>query len=226
MVNGVRLVSVHRGYHCRRFVFVGPAARPGPTPPHRAPARPRRVIVPPSRPHSAWGMLATDLRFEVRAPISATPARSRRRRQAPVRGHRSRGHAAAARLVRRSGAGQPLGICVTANRCSRSPCRSTTPVDWSVADPLPQNVEHFTGATRRSTPIEPDKAAVLVNSRVRSPAFLEELRAPRVKGGAPRQAAAASGGSTSAATARRRSTDSKLWRRRTRSEGRRSSSWR
>ena len=80
-------------------------------PTSRASSSSARVVVPRvAAVLSAWGMLATDLRFEVsRTHIGDAGAARRRRGQAPVRRDGGRGLRAAARLVRRAGARAALG---------------------------------------------------------------------------------------------------------------------
>ena len=146
MAEGMRLVSVRRGVDPRRFALFafGGAAGLHATDIARQLGLARVVVPRVAAVLSAWGMLATDLRFEVsRTPYRRRRRARRRRRQAAVRGDGGGRHAPAARLAS-PGRRVPRArsTCATASRCSRSPCRSTTSTGPS-ADPLPQIVERF-----------------------------------------------------------------------------------
>ena len=95
----------------------------------RAPARDlTRVVVPRvAAVLSAWGMLATDLRFEfVRTHIGEAAPGRRRAPAAALRRDGGGGPAAARRVVRGPGATcAARWTCATASRSSRSRCRST-----------------------------------------------------------------------------------------------------
>jgi N-methylhydantoinase A len=194
MAEGVRLVSVRRGVDPRRFALFafGGAAGLHATDIARQLGL-RRVIVPRiAAVLSAWGMLATDLRFEVaRTHIGDARALDgaalkhlfgemeaegmRRLRASP-------GTGSGAGPGSGSGAGF-AGPARTARsvdmRYGEQVFEITVPlddVDWSVADPLPQIVERF---HRRHealyTYAMPDQESVLVNARVTVSGILEEL---------------------------------------------------
>jgi N-methylhydantoinase A len=178
MAEGVRLVSVRRGIDPRRFTllaFGGAAGLHATTIARQLDLR--RVVVPRvAAVLSAWGMLATDLRFEVaRSHIGDTRtlngealkrlfaemeaegmARLRASHDGPVRVTRS--------VDMRYGE-QVFEIAVGLDG-----------VDWTQVDPLPQIVERF---HRRHEELYtyslPDQETVLVNARVAVTGILAEL---------------------------------------------------
>src|SRR5712691_10708902 len=186
MAEGVRLVSVRRGVDPRRFAlfaFGGAAGLHATDIAHQLGLG--RVVVPRiAAVLSAWGMLATDLRFEVsRTHIGDARALD----GAAVKRLFEEMEAEGRRRLRASpGSGSGAGFAGPA-RVSRSVemrygeqvFEITVPlddVDWSVADPLPQIVERF---HRRHgalyTYAMPDQESVLVNARVTVSGNLEEL---------------------------------------------------
>ena len=189
MAEGVRLVSVRRGVDPRRFALFafGGAAGLHATDIARQ-LQLGAVIVPRvAAVLSAWGMLATDLRFEVsRSHIGDTNAldggavkrlfedmeaeglaRLRASFDGPVR---------ASRAVDMRYGEQVFEIAVP-----------LSDVDWSAADPLPQIVERF---HRRHEALYtysmPEQESVLVNARVTVAGILDELpREPNLPDAAP-----------------------------------------
>ncbi|HEY8874240.1 MAG TPA: hydantoinase/oxoprolinase family protein [Stellaceae bacterium] len=182
MAEGVRLVSVRRGVDPRRFALFafGGAAGLHATDIARQLGL-RRVIVPRiAAVLSAWGMLATDLRFEVaRTHIGDSSALD----GAAVKRLFDEMEAEAMRRLRASFAGPARAARSVDMRYGEQVFEITVPlddvangVDWSVADPLPQIVERF---HRRHealyTYAMPDQESVLVNARVAVSGILEEL---------------------------------------------------
>ena len=178
MAEGVRLVSVRRGVDPRRFALLAFGGASGL---HATEIARQldlsRVIVPRvAAVLSAWGMLTTDLRFEVArthigdmraldggavkrlfAEMEAEGiARLRRSFDGPVR---------TARSVDMRYGEQVFEIAVPLDR-----------VDWETADPLPQIVERF---HRRHEELYtyalPDQDTVLVNARVAVAGLLSAL---------------------------------------------------
>ena len=183
MAEGIRLVSVRRGVDPRRFALLafGGAAGLHVTDVARQLDLARVVVPRVAAVLSAWGMLATDLRFEVsRTHIGDAGALDGAAVKRLFAEMEAEGLRAAARLVRRAGrAPRARSTCATASRSSRSPCRSTTSTG-AAADPLPQIVERF---HRRHEALYtyslPDQEAVLVNARVAVSGILENCRTSR-----------------------------------------------
>jgi N-methylhydantoinase A len=178
MAEGVRLVSVRRGVDPRRFALFafGGAAGLHATDIARQLGL-MRVIVPRiAAVLSAWGMLATDLRFEVaRTHIGDSRALD----GAAVKRLFDELEAEGMRRLRASFAGPARAARSVDMRYGEQVFEITVPlddVDWSVADPLPQIVERF---HRRHealyTYAMPDQESVLVNARVTVSGILEEL---------------------------------------------------
>ncbi|MGH7095453.1 MAG: hydantoinase/oxoprolinase family protein, partial [Stellaceae bacterium] len=182
MAEGVRLVSVQRGVDPRRFALFsfGGAAGLHATDIARQLGL-NRVIVPRvAAVLSAWGMLATDLRFEVaRSHVGDTAALDgaavRRLYDALDQEGRAR--------LRRSFAGEARVSRSADMRYGEQVFEIAVPlgdgadgVDWSVADPLPQIVDRF---HRRHEALYtyslPDQDSVLVNARVTVSGVLEAL---------------------------------------------------
>jgi N-methylhydantoinase A len=178
MAEGVRLVSVRRGVDPRRFALFafGGAAGLHATDIARQLGL-RRVIVPRiAAVLSAWGMLATNLRFEVsRTHIGDSSALD----GATVKRLFDEMEAEAMRRLRASFAGPARAARSVDMRYGEQVFEITVPLDdvnWSVADPLPQIVERF---HRRHEALYtysmPDQESVLVNARVAVSGILEEL---------------------------------------------------
>jgi N-methylhydantoinase A len=178
MAEGVRLVSVRRGVDPRRFALFafGGAAGLHATDIARQLGL-RRVIVPRiAAVLSAWGMLATNLRFEVaRTHIGDSSALD----GAAVKRLFDEMEAEAMRRLRASFAGPARAARSVDMRYGEQVFEITVPlddVDWSLADPLPQIVDRF---HRRHealyTYAMPDQESVLVNARVAVSGILEEL---------------------------------------------------
>jgi N-methylhydantoinase A len=178
MAEGVRLVSVRRGVDPRRFALLAFGGASGLHATEIARQLDlERVIVPRvAAVLSAWGMLATDLRFEVaRSHIGDTAALNggalkrlfaEMEAEAMARLRASfDGPARIARSVDMRYGEQVFEITVGLDG-----------VDWSGADPLPQIVERF---HRRHEELYtyclPDQETVLVNARVAVSGVLAEL---------------------------------------------------
>jgi N-methylhydantoinase A len=185
MAEGVRLVSVRRGVDPRRFALLAFGGASG----LHATAIARqldltRVVVPRVAPVlSAWGMLATDLRFEIaRSHIGDTrtldggalkrlfeemeaEGLARLRASGSGSGAGFDGPARAARSVDMRYGEQVFEIAVPLDE-----------VDWAKADPLPDIVERF---HRRHEELYtyclPDQETVLVNARVAVSGLLAAL---------------------------------------------------
>jgi N-methylhydantoinase A len=178
MAEGVRLVSVRRGVDPRRFALFafGGAAGLHATDIARQLGL-RRVIVPRiAAVLSAWGMLATDLRFEIgRTHIGDARALD----GAAVKRLFEEMEAEGRRRLRASFAGPVKAARVADMRYGEQVFEITVPldeVDWSIADPLLQIVALF---HRRHEALYiyamPDQECVLVNARVAVSGILEEL---------------------------------------------------
>ncbi len=178
MAAGVRLVSVRRGVDPRRFALFafGGAAGLHATDIARQLGL-KRVIVPRiAAVLSAWGMLATDLRFEVaRTHIGDTRALD----GAAVKRLFDELEAEGVRRLRASFAGPVRTARSVDMRYGEQVFEITVPLDdvnWTAADPLPQIVDLF---HRRHealyTYAMPDQESVLVNARVAVSGILEEL---------------------------------------------------
>jgi N-methylhydantoinase A len=186
MAEGVRLVSVRRGVDPRRFALLAFGGASGL---HVTDIARQldlsRVVVPRVAPVlSAWGMLATDLRFEVaRSHIGDTRTLDGAALKLLFKDMEGEG---LARLRASPGSGSGAGF--------EGPARATRSVDmrygeqvfeitvgldgvdWSQADPLPQIVERF---HRRHEELYtyslPDQETVLVNARVAIAGILAAL---------------------------------------------------
>ena len=178
MAEGVRLVSVRRGVDPRRFALFafGGAAGLHATDIARQ-LDLKRVIVPRiAAVLSAWGMLATDLRFEAaRTHIGDSRALD----GAAVKRLFDELEAEGMRRLRASFAGPARAARSVDMRYGEQVFEITVPLDdldWTAADPLPQIVERF---HRRHealyTYAMPDQESVLVNARVTVSGILEEL---------------------------------------------------
>ena len=198
MAEGVRLVSVRRGVDPRRFALFafGGAAGLHATEIARQLGL-RRVIVPRvAAVLSAWGMLATDLRFEIgRTHIGDARALD----GAAVKRLFEEMEAEAMARLRASGsdragfAGPARSERAVDMRYGEQVFEITVPlddVDWSLPDPLPQIVELF---HRRHealyTYAMPDQESVLVNARVAVSGILEELPQEPASAGSPGRSA-------------------------------------
>lgn len=178
MAEGVRLVSVRRGVDPRRFALFafGGAAGLHATDIARQLGL-NRVIVPRvAAVLSAWGMLATDLRFEVaRSHVGDTAALDGAAVKALYDDLEREGLA----RLRRSFAGEAKVSRSADMRYGEQVFEIAVPlddVDWSAPDPLPQIVERF---HRRHEALYtyslPDQDGVLVNARVTVSGVLEAL---------------------------------------------------
>ena len=171
---------------------------------------------------SAWGMLATDLRFEVARTHIGDAGRSTAPRSKRLFDEME---AEGLRRLRASFAGPARTTRSVDMRYGEQVFEIAVPlddVDWAAADPLPQIVERF---HRRHEALYtysmPDQETVLVNARVAVAGILSALpQEPDLPAARPPRRAA-SGASTSTAGSRRRSTLSTRSRRRKRSPGRR-----
>ncbi len=178
MAEGVRLVSVRRGVDPRRFALFafGGAAGLHATDIARQLGLGRVIVPRIAAVLSAWGMLATDLRFEIgrthigdaRALDGAAVKRLFEEMEAEGLGRLRasfNGPARTARAVDMRYGEQVFEITVPLDE-----------VDWSLPDPLPQIVQLF---HRRHealyTYAMPDQESVLVNARVRVSGILDEL---------------------------------------------------
>jgi N-methylhydantoinase A len=189
MAEGVRLVSVRRGVDPRRFALFafGGAAGLHATDIARQLGL-NRVIVPRvAAVLSAWGMLATDLRFEVsRSHIGDTSALDGGAVKHLFEDMEAEGLA----RLRASFGGPARAARSVDMRYGEQVFEIAVPlddIDWSAADPLPQIVERF---HRRHealyTYAMPEQESVLVNARVTVSGVLEELpQEPRLPAASP-----------------------------------------
>ncbi len=176
MAEGVRLVSVRRGIGVRRFALLafGGASGLHATEIARQLGL-RRVVVPRAAAVlSAWGMLATDLRFEIlRSHIGDTRALDG---EALKRLFVEMEADGIARLRTSPGSGSGSGfdgpVRVTRSVDMRygeqvfEIAVGLDGVDWTQADPLPQIVERFHHRHEELyTYSNPDQETVLVNAR-------------------------------------------------------------
>ena len=182
MAEGVRLVSVRRGVDPRRFALFafGGAAGLHATEIARQLGLARVIVPRVASVLSAWGMLTTDLRFEMsRTHIGDARALD----GAAVKRLFEEMEAAGIARLRASFAGPARTTRAVDMRYGEQVFEITVPlddvaqgVDWSVADPLPQIVERF---HRRHEALYtysmPDQETVLVNARVAVSGILEEL---------------------------------------------------
>jgi N-methylhydantoinase A len=190
MAEGVRLVSVRRGVDPRRFALFsfGGAAGLHATDIARQLGL-RRVVVPRvAAVLSAWGMLATDLRFEIaRTHIGD----ARNLDGAAVKKLFDDMEAEGVARLRASFTGPSRTSRAVDMRYGEQVFEITVPLDdmdWSVADPLPQIVDRF---HRRHEALYtyslPDEDTVLVNARVTVSGILEELPQEPILPAAPPQ---------------------------------------
>jgi N-methylhydantoinase A len=189
MAEGVRLVSVRRGVDPRRFALFafGGAAGLHATDIARQLGRARVIVPRVASVLSAWGMLATDLRFELsRTHIGDAKALD----GADVKHLFDEMEAEGLARLRASFAGPARAARSVDMRYGEQVFEITVPledVDWSAADPLPQIVERF---HRRHEALYtysmPDQETVLVNARVAVSGILEELpQGPDLPAAAP-----------------------------------------
>ena len=178
MAEGVRLVSVRRGVDPRRFALFafGGAAGLHATDIARQLGLGRVIVPRVASVLSAWGMLATDLRFEVaKSHIGDAGALD----GAGVKHLYGEMEVEALRRLRASFSGPARASRSAEMRYGEQVFEIAVPlddVDWSVADPLPQIVERF---HRRHEALYsyamPEQECVLVNARVTLSGILEEL---------------------------------------------------
>jgi N-methylhydantoinase A len=194
MAEGVRLVSVRRGVDPRRFALLAFGGASGL---HATDIARQldleRVVVPRVAPVlSAWGMLATDLRFEVaRSHIGDTRALDGGALKRLFAEMEAEGFS---RLRASPGSGSEAGPGSGSGAAFDGPAKAMRSVDmrygeqvfeitvaldgidWSQADPLPQIVERF---HRRHEELYtyslPDQETVLVNARVAVAGILAAL---------------------------------------------------
>ena len=189
MAEGVRLVSVRRGVDPRRFALFsfGGAAGLHATDIARQLGLSRVIVPRVAAVLSAWGMLATDLRFEVsKSHVGDTSALD----GAAVKRLFDAMEAEGMARLRASFAGPARASRSVDMRYGEQVFEVAVPldgVDWSVADPLPQIVERF---HRRHealyTYAMPEQESVLVNARVTVSGVLEELpQEPRLAATSP-----------------------------------------
>jgi N-methylhydantoinase A len=194
MAEGVRLISVRRGVDPRRFALFafGGAAGLHATDIARQLGLGRVIVPRVAAVLSAWGMLATDLRFEVsKSHIGDTRALDGSAVKQLFDDMEAEGLA----RLRASFAGPTRASRAVDMRYGEQVFEIAVPlddVDWSVADPLPQIVERF---HRRHealyTYAMPEQESVLVNARVTVAGLLDELpREPSLPKAPPSPAAA------------------------------------
>ena len=171
MADGIRLMTLRRGVDPRRFALLsfGGAAGLHAVEVARELDIPRVIVPTVASVLSAWGMLATDLRYEVsRTHIGAARRACRRRRGAkPLRRSGAAGHRPAARLVRRADDDRTLGgdalrRADLRDRRRRSTASTGTRPRWStrIEDRFHRRHEElYTYASR-------DQEVVFVNARV------------------------------------------------------------
>jgi N-methylhydantoinase A len=184
MAEGVRLVSVRRGVDPRRFALFafGGAAGLHATDIARQLQLGKVVVPRVAAVLSAWGMLATDLRFEVtQSHVGDTRALDGGAVKQLFEDMEAEGLA----RLRASFAGPMRSSRAVDMRYGEQVFEITVPldgVDWTRDDPLPQIVERF---HRRHemlyTYAMPEQESVLVNARVTVTGILDELpREPRL----------------------------------------------
>jgi N-methylhydantoinase A len=189
MAEGVRLVSVRRGVDPRRFALFafGGAAGLHATDIARQLGLSRVIVPRVAAVLSAWGMLATDLRFEVsKSHVGDTGALD----GTAVKRLFDEMEAEGLARLRASFAGPARTARSVDMRYGEQVFEIAVPldgVDWSAADPLPQIVERF---HRRHealyTYAMPEQESVLVNARVTVSGVLEELpQEPRLEAAPP-----------------------------------------
>ncbi|MGH7036927.1 MAG: hydantoinase/oxoprolinase family protein, partial [Stellaceae bacterium] len=178
MAEGVRLVSVRRGVDPRNFALLafGGAAGLHATDIARQLGLKRVVVPRVAAVLSAWGMLATDLRFEIaRTHIGDAGALD----GAAVKRLYEEMEAEGLARLRASFSGPVRASRSADMRYGEQVFEITVPlddVDWSVADPLPQIVARF---HRRHEELYtyslPEQEAVLVNARAAVSGILSAL---------------------------------------------------
>jgi N-methylhydantoinase A len=189
MAEGVRLVSVRRGVDPRRFALFafGGAAGLHATDIARQLGLGKVIVPRVAAVLSAWGMLATDLRFEVaRSHIGDTSVLDGGGVKRLFDAMEAEGLA----RLRASFAGPVRVSRAVDMRYGEQVFEIAVPlddVDWFAADPLPQIVDRF---HRRHealyTYAMPEQESVLVNARVTVAGILDELpREPSLPGGPP-----------------------------------------
>ncbi len=189
MAEGVRLVSVRRGVDPRRFALLAFGGASGL---HATEIARQldltRVIVPRvAAVLSAWGMLATDLRFEVaRTHIGDTRALD----GGAVKRLFAELEAEGMARLRAAFAGPARATRSVEMRYGEQVFEVAVPlddVDWEAADPLPQIVERFHRRHQELyTYALPDQEAVLVNARVAVSGILSALpQEPALPAAAP-----------------------------------------
>src|SRR5271167_3657021 len=189
MAEGVRLVSVRRGVDPRRFALLAFGGASGL---HATDIAQQldlaRVVVPRvAAVLSAWGMLATDLRFEVaRTHIGDTRALD----GAAVKQLFDEMEAEGLARLRASFDGPARATRSVDMRYGEQVFEIAVPlddVDWTAPDPLPQIVERFHRRHEQLyTYASPDQETVLVNARVAVAGILSALpREPPLPEAAP-----------------------------------------
>ncbi|HEV7997753.1 MAG TPA: hydantoinase/oxoprolinase family protein [Stellaceae bacterium] len=189
MAEGVRLVSVRRGVDPRRFALLAFGGASGL---HATEIARQldltRVIVPRvAAVLSAWGMLATDLRFEVaRTHIGDTRALD----GGAVKRLFAELEAEGMARLRAGFAGPARATRSVEMRYGEQVFEVAVPlddVDWEAADPLPQIVERFHRRHQELyTYASPDQETVLVNARVAVSGILSALpQEPALAAAAP-----------------------------------------
>src|SRR5437762_9607579 len=178
MAEGVRLVSVRRGVDPRRFALFafGGAAGLHATDIARQLGLVRVIVPRVASVLAAWGMLATDLRFELsRTHIGDAKVLD----GAAVKHLFDEMEAEGLARLRASFAGPARAARSVDMRYGEQVFEITVPLDdvnWNAADPLPQIVERF---HRRHEALYtysmPDQEAVLAHARVAVSGILEEL---------------------------------------------------
>jgi N-methylhydantoinase A len=189
MAEGVRLVSVRRGVDPRRFALFafGGAAGLHATDIARQLGLTRVIVPRVAAVLSAWGMLATDLRFEVaRSHVGDTSALD----GATVKHLFEEMEAEGLARLRASYTGPVRTARSVDMRYGEQVFEIAVPldgVDWSTADPLPQIVSRFHRCHEALyTYAMPEQESVLVNARVTVSGVLEELpQEPRLSAGPP-----------------------------------------
>jgi N-methylhydantoinase A len=189
MAEGVRLVSVRRGVDPRRFALFafGGAVGLHATDIARQLGLSRVIVPRVAAVLSAWGMLATDLRFEVsKSHIGDTSALD----GAAIKRLFDEMEAEGLARLRASFAGPARTARSVDMRYGEQVFEIAVPLDgldWSAADPLPQIVERFHHRHEALyTYSMPEQESVLVNARVTVSGVLEELpQEPRLTAAPP-----------------------------------------
>ncbi len=227
MAEGVRLVSVRRGVDPRHFALLAFGGASGLHATDIARQLDlKRVVVPRvAAVLSAWGMLATDLRFEIaRSHIGDTRTLDGEALKGLFEEMEAEGFA----RLRASFDGAARTSRSVDMRYGEQVFEITVDldgVDWSQADPLSEIVDRF---HRRHEELYtyslPDQETVLVNARVAVAGILSALPQEPALPEAPSSLPRSERGSISTAGLRYRSSNSTRWSRRRRSRGQRSSS--